>query len=500
MSIDNKNSRHTILVIDQEQSLDNILGQMVDDDVFTFQQESDFELGRQQIKLIQPSVVILRLDPPVMAGLDIINWITRQQLKVSVIAISDYGSSEVAASAIRAGASDFVQLPMDPLRLKNSLNHAIERLNSEENVNDLALPASDGANDSFMGSSPSMLEVYELAIRAAKSDASVFITGENGTGKEVCAQLIHRASKRCDQRMIDVNAAAIPSTLAESEVFGHVKGAFTGAVDAREGMVKQANNSTLFLDEIGEMPLELQAKLLRFVQTGKFQKVGSNQLESVDVRFICATNRDPSLEIEEGRFREDLFYRLNVIQIHLPALRDRGDDVLVMAHSFLEKFSQEENKSFKYITPETESILKSYSWPGNVRELQNVVRNIVILHDGETVIPSMLPISVIQERGDRRKGNNNRRDSPRSQYEIPATATTPEALDVVSTVSAIENILMLDEVVRTTISDAIEVCEGNVVKAAYHLGVSPSTLYRKLKRTSEEKIEEESRVMEEAIS
>jgi two-component system repressor protein LuxO len=236
-----------------------------------------------------------------------------------------------------------------------------------------------------------MRAVYDIIRSVAPSKASVFITGESGTGKELAAEALHKASPRAGKPFIALNCGAIPRDLLESEVFGHVKGAFTGATSDRVGAAKLADGGTLFLDEIGEMPLEMQVKLLRFVQTGTFGAVGSSRLERVDVRFVCATNRDPMLEVQAGRFREDLYYRLYVVPVQLPPLRERGDDVLLVARHFLTQFSREERRRFTGFAPEAERMLMAFSWPGNVRQLQNVVRNIVVLHDGPLVTAAMIP-------------------------------------------------------------------------------------------------------------
>jgi two-component system repressor protein LuxO len=236
-----------------------------------------------------------------------------------------------------------------------------------------------------------MQAVYRTIEGAARSRASVFITGESGTGKELAAEAIHKASPRANKPLVALNCGAIPRDLLESEIFGHVKGAFTGATENRIGAARQADGGTLFLDEIGEMPLEMQVKLLRFVQTGSFQPVGASRPEKVDVRFVCATNRDPLAEVEAGRFREDLYYRLYVVPIELPPLRERGDDVLLIARHFLRQMAKEEDRAFRGFTPETEAAIRRYPWPGNVRQLRNVIANIVVLHDAEWVEARMLP-------------------------------------------------------------------------------------------------------------
>jgi two-component system repressor protein LuxO len=318
----------------------------------------------------------------------------------------------------------------------------------------------------FVGSSLSMQTVYHIIDSAAASKATVFVTGESGTGKEVCAQAIHEASPRHDKPFVALNCAAIPRDLMESEIFGHTKGAFTGAVTAREGAAARADGGTLFLDEICEMDMDLQSKLLRFIQTSSFQKVGSNTLQTVDIRFVCATNRDPMEEVRAGRFREDLYYRLHVIPIELPPLRLREDDVILIARHLLQTYSREENRRFERFAPETESVLRAFDWPGNVRQLQNVIRNIVVLNDHNVVTPTMLPPPLS--------------DLSAATFPPPTAAGSPpgEAVTTAGHINA-GAIRPLWQIEKQVIEQTIEHCDGNVPKAAALLDISPSTIYRK---------------------
>jgi len=294
-----------------------------------------------------------------------------------------------------------------------------------------------------------------------RSSASVFVTGESGTGKEVCAQAIHLSSTRKDKPFIALNCAAIPKDLIESEIFGHLKGAFTGATSNREGAAMAANGGTLFLDEICEMDLSLQSKLLRFLQTGSVQKVGSDKLEKIDVRIVCATNRDPRLEVEEGKFREDLFYRLHVVSIHLPPLRERDNDVIEIAKVLLDQISEEEAKVFNSFSDDAKKRLLDYGWPGNVRELQNVVRNAVILNDGDTIDADMLQLT----------GTVSSARNMKSTVTSEVPPTGPEL--------RISLGRSYDEIEREIVEATIGHCNGSIPKAADLLQVSPSTIYRK---------------------
>jgi two-component system, repressor protein LuxO len=411
-----------------------------------------------------PDAILLDLALPDMNGLEILKQIQSRQLPVSVVVITAHGSITNAVEAMRSGAYDFLVKPFNADRLVVTLRNVLERQRLARMVETLKDDFGRQAYFGFIGSSLPMEAVYRTIDSAAASKATIFITGESGTGKEVCAQAIHQRSPRREHPFVAINCAAIPHELMESEIFGHVKGAFTGAVVEREGAAKRADGGTLFLDEICEMDLDLQTKLLRFVQTGSFVKVGGGITEKVDVRFICASNKDPLKEVEAGRFREDLYYRLHVIPIHLPALRERDEDVIAIARHFLALFAREEGRHFAGFAPEVEAVLRSYNWPGNVRQLQNVLRNIVVLNEGETVTADMLPPPLSQI-------------EPASRARGTAVGGTASATDGGGGTAA--GIRPLWEVEKDTIESAIRLCDGNIPKAATHLGISASTIYRK---------------------
>jgi len=322
----------------------------------------------------------------------------------------------------------------------------------------------DGFVD-FMGNSLAMQAIYRILQSAAPTNATVFITGESGTGKELAATTIHKLSKRRNGPFVAINCAAIPKDLLESEIFGHVKGAFTGATTDRKGAASAAHNGTLFLDEIAEMDNSLQTKMLRFLQEKSVQRVGEDAARPVDVRIVCATNRDPLGEVAAGRFREDLFYRLHVVPVELPPLRDRDGDVVLIARHFLIKFAQEDEKAFRGFTADAEEILLKYRWPGNVRQLQNVVRSIVVLNDGEQVTAAMLPAELT------RQGS--------SASLVRPTEVLPEPIKPSSKPTS-EAIRPLDDVIRSAIESAIAQSDGSIPRAAAALRVSPSTLYRRI--------------------
>ncbi len=435
------------------------------------------ETGGAAVKAIEkrtPEGILLDLVLPDMDGLDILRDVVGKGLPTGVVVITAHGSVSNAVEAMRAGAFDFLVKPFTSERLLVTLQNALERQRLARIVETYKEDFGRDEYFGFTGASLPMQGVYRMIEAAAPSKATVFITGESGTGKKVCAQAIHQQSPRREKPFIALNCAAIPKDLIESEIFGHVKGAFTGAVADRRGAAAEADGGTLFLDEICEMDTGLQSKLLRFIQTGTFQRVGSTATEKVDARFICASNKDPLLEVEEGRFREDLYYRLHVIPINLPPLNERDEDVLLIARQFLREFSQEESKSFASFATETEAILASYGWPGNVRQLQNVVRNIVVLHDAEVVTNDMLPPPLDAEAA--RSGGQRPANGDGAPLAAGAEAG---GAGIAAGDGTPDGIRPLWEVEKDTIERAIEICDGNIPKAAAHLGISASTIYRK---------------------
>lgn len=464
MSNDKKND---ILLIEDSQSLSLLYRKYLEEENH---QVSHYDSGKDALNYLAksiPNLVLLDLNLPDMDGMEILKYIHEKQLPCPVVIITAHGSVDKAVDAMRYGAFDFLEKPFKAARLLVTVRNALERYQLNDEIERYRDEFSRQTFHGFIGASLSMQSVYRIIESAAPSKATVFITGESGTGKEVCAEAIHLQSARKDHPFIALNCAAIPHDLMESEIFGHVKGAFTGASTERKGAALQAEGGTLFLDEICEMDLDLQTKFLRFIQTGSFQKVGGSKLQSVDVRFVCATNRNPSEEVAAGRFREDLFYRLHVIPIHLPPLREREEDILLIANYFLKNYAQEENKSFNSFSPTCEMAFQNYQWPGNVRELQNVIRNIVVLNNGEEVVIEMLPPPL------------NSVDQVK-QPSVRPTLVEKNEMDK-------HQIVPLWQVEKDAIHNAIALCSDNIPKAAALLQVSPSTIYRKLQ--SWEKLE-----------
>ena len=399
-----------------------------------------------------PQAVLLDLRLPDGDGLDLLTRLKARQPDLPVVVITAHGSVATAVAAMQAGAADFLVKPFPAERLLVTLTNVLRTAALAREVKDLSAARTREGFAGFLGASPAMQAVYRVIEAAAASRATVFVTGESGTGKELAAAAVHRLSPRAGGPFVPINCAAIPRDLIESEIFGHVRGAFTGAVADRQGAAQAANSGTLFLDEICEMDLALQGKLLRFVQTGQFTPVGASRPVSVDVRFVCATNRDPLAEVKAGRFREDLYYRLHVVPLRLPPLRERGEDVILLAEAFLARAAAEEGRRFRRLAPDAKAALLAHSWPGNVRELENAIRGAVVLADGEELTAEMLPAAV--------------RAPP------PRRAPPPAAVDAPA-------ILPLAEVERRAIEAAIAACGGNIPRAAAALGISPSTLYRK---------------------
>ncbi len=422
-------------------------------------------------------VVLLDLQLPDGDGLTIFDALGDAAGNPGVVVVTADGSLNRAIAAMRLGAYDFLVKPISGARLITTVAAAALQSGGDKGSKPTPERRVEDSESfhGFIGKSQQMQAVYRTIESVADSRATVFVTGESGTGKEVTAEAIHAESKRRSGPFVAINCGAIPENLLESELFGHVKGAFTGAVENRIGSAKAADGGTLFLDEICEMDLKLQVKLLRFLQTSMIQRVGSSTAEPVNVRIVCATNRDPEREVAEGRFREDLYYRLNVIPIWLPALRERGNDIELIAKSLLERIAAEEGRKVTGFSRASASYLAEHQWPGNVRELQNALRRAVITGTG-----SQLDL-VGAPRGAPRTALIESR-APLTRNDV--ALVKPEVLT--SDSGAIDfSGMTLDQVERMVIEQAISRTTGNIVQAAKGLGVSPSTIYRKLERWSD---------------
>jgi DNA-binding NtrC family response regulator len=421
-----------------------------------------------------PEVMVLDLNLPDLNGRELLAETRRLELPTAVIVVTADGALSTAVAAMREGAYDFLVKPFSAERLNTTVRNALERSRLRTTVAELRDEFGRHRFCGFIGASLAMQGVYRTIESAAPSNATVFVTGESGTGKELAAEAIHQLSPRRGKPFVAINCGAIPENLIESEIFGHVKGSFTGAVADRPGAARQADGGTLFLDEICEMQTDLQSKLLRFLQTGTLRAVGGTKLEKVDVRIVCATNRDPMAEVRAGRFREDLYYRLHVIPLELPPLREREGDVLLIAGAFLERYAKEERRRFRGFDQAAEAALAAYPWPGNVRELQNVIRRAVVMHDGEAMTAAMLPLA----RGDLPASAR----APSLPASVAAAAPAPAGPATRSDFAdwhSEGDIVALWRVEKAAIDRAIALCQGNIPRAAAFLGVSPSTIYRK---------------------
>ncbi len=427
----------------------------------------------------RPRLVLLDLQLPDGDGLELLGDLRRDAPDSRVIVITANGSINRAVQAMRAGAFDFLVKPFDEGRLVNAVENALA--SAPLAADPTPAPDHEEADsfEGFIGRSAAMQDIYRMVRAIGRSTATVFITGESGTGKEVCARAIHAVSTRAKKPFVPLNCAAIPRDLLESEVFGHLRGAFTGALSDKPGAAAVADGGTLFLDEICEMDLSLQTKLLRFLQTSTIQPVGAPRPVPVDVRIVCATNRDPAEEVRAGRFREDLYYRLHVVPIHMPPLRARPEDIVEIARSSLVKFAAEEGKAFTNFDPAVERTFLARPWPGNVRQLLNVIRNIVVLYDGPVVLDDMLPTEFPP--GPSLTLAHDRAAPPEPGWPdfltpTPAASTRDHVVALIGS--------SLADVERELIEVTIEHCAGSVPRAARMLEVSPSTLYRKLESWS----------------
>ncbi len=429
-------------------------------------------------------IVLLDLMLPDGNGLDVLREMRRRSPEAKVVVITANGSINRAVEAMRSGAFDFLVKPFDDRRLLSAVSNAITSvvLEADEARGDTQRPATVPEMSGFVGSSARMRQIYSMIRNIGRSTATVFITGESGTGKEIAAHAIHQQSVRRSGPFVPINCAAIPRDLLESEVFGHLKGSFTGAISDKLGAAAAADGGTLFLDEVCEMDLALQTKLLRFLQTSMIQPVGAVEPRKVDVRIVCATNRDPAAEVQAGRFREDLFYRLHVVPIVMPPLRERGEDVIEIAELLLARYAREEGKSFQRFNRPARDALSGYSWPGNVRQLENVLRNAIVLHDGEEITLDMLPATILS--ADRASGGVLRPMSAGAGAAQllghgPAAASFQADEQLIrDTLRSLVGATMAD-IEREFIEATIIECKGSIPRAARLLDVSPSTLYRK---------------------
>jgi DNA-binding NtrC family response regulator len=413
----------------------------------------DGDEALEKVTSFRPSIILADLVMPRLGGLDLLRALKEQLADLTFIMITAQGSVDSAVAAMKEGAYDYLTKPVDPQRLRILLQKIVERQDTLRSVEALRRQLREtGHFGRTIGSSPAIRRVYRLVEQAAPTDASVLVSGESGTGKELVAQAIHELSGRSSHPFVAINCAAIPETLLESELFGHERGAFTGAVERRPGCFELAQKGTLFLDEIADMAPAMQAKLLRVLQERIVRRLGAQKELAVDVRIIAATNLNPQKAIDTGRLREDLYYRLNVVAIPVPALRERKEDIPLLVQAFISDFNARDNKTVRAVEPEASRILQRYDWPGNIRELRNVIERATILAQGEFIEAQHLPPDLSSDR-------------PRPS---PGLALTPG--------------MTVDEAERQLIEMTLAHTRNNKTRAAEILGISLKTLHNKLQR------------------
>ncbi len=442
---------HTILIVDDDREIRSSLSYVLQDEGYDTLTAGN---GEEALKLVQEngvSLILLDLMMPDINGVEVLRRVKEMQSDIPVIMISGAATVETAVEATKLGAYFFIEKPLSPVieKMLLTITHALEHQQLErENV---ALRSRESRRYIMIGQSPSMLKLYDQISKAAPTKGRVFITGENGSGKELVARDIHRQSDRSSGTFVEVNCAAIPQELIESELFGHEKGSFTGAGKRQIGKFEQANGGTLFLDEVGDMSLAAQSKVLRVLQEEELQRIGGARSIKLDVRIIAATNKDPEKEIEKGEFRQDLFYRLNVIPIVVPPLRDRKEDISLLVQHFVEQFCDENGKPIKRVSPEATSVMERHDWPGNVRELRNIVERLIIMVESDTIDASHVLSAIHIDR-----------HQPLNESHKPLRE-------------------MVETYEKKLIMAELDAADGNVSQAAKNLSIDRANLYRKLR-------------------
>lgn len=383
-----------VLVVDDEQSVREALGDILKDNGYRVECASDGREGLEMIDRLNPDVVLLDIRMPEMDGIQALEIISRRGQNVPVILITAYGSTETTIEAMKLGAFDYLMKPLKVNEILDTIKKAVDIKELIRRSQGDEIKEGRVKTDVMIGRSPVMQNIYKTIGRVANSNATVLIRGESGTGKELVARAIHFNSVRKDKNFVKINCASIPENLLESELFGHEKGAFTGAVTAKQGKFELAHQGTVFLDEIGEMSMSTQAKLLRVLQEREFERVGGTETIQVDVRIVAATNKDLEKSIDEGTFREDLYYRLNVVDIMLPPLRERKEDIPELVEHIIKTCSYEHGKTVTGFTREAMELLAHYDWPGNIRELKNICERAVLMSSGPLLTVEDLPRSL----------------------------------------------------------------------------------------------------------
>jgi two-component system, NtrC family, response regulator AtoC len=453
-----------VLVIDDETNLRKVLAALLRRDGFDVTVAENGEQGLAEFHKNGADIVVTDLVMPKQGGMDVLAAVRAANPDVPVIIITAHGTVDSAVEAIKAGAFDYITKPFDQAELSSVVAKAAKTNESAKR----SVRPDQKARAAIIGESPQIQDVYKIIDKVADTPSTVLITGESGTGKELIATALHGASSRRDKPFIKINCAAIPATLLESELFGYEKGAFTGAVTSKPGRFELADEGTLFLDEIGEIPVEMQVKLLRALQEGEFERVGGIKTTRVNVRLVAATNRDLQAEIEAGRFRKDLYYRLAVVPIGLPALRERRSDIPMLAQHFVDKYNRRLNKKIEGIADDALALLQAYAWPGNIRELENLIERVLLFADGPLITVKDLPEPV------------------RGGAGVQAGAQVANSLgtlDVPAGEVGLKDIVRMKaaELERDLIVKKLEETGGNVTRAARLLQISRKSLQTKMK-------------------
>src|SRR3954463_1087496 len=453
-------TQEKVLIVEDEENERTGLAELVSAWGYRTETAKDGVEGLEKVTAWSPGIVITDMKMPRMTGIELLERVAAQPQPIAVILLTAQGNIEIAVDAMKSGAYDFIQKPVDPSRLKAILNNAARQQGTERELEVTRRKLRDsGMLGSLVGSSKKMQEIFLLVEQVAPSTASVLITGESGTGKELVARTIHELSPRKNKPFVAINCSAIPETLIESEIFGHEKGAFTGALERRSGCFELAEEGSLLLDEIGEMPINTQAKLLRVLEDRKLRRLGSKAETEIDVRVLAATNKLPESAVARGEIRNDLYYRLNVFNIHMPPLREHKDDIRQLAEALLADMNAKHGRKVSAVSDEVLERFQEYSWPGNVREMRNTLERAVIVCHGSLVEPKHLP--------------------PNFGTGTVQSASTDNAngirLGVGTTVGEAERLLIMK---------TLESTNNNKTRAAEILGISLKTLHNKLKEYS----------------
>jgi len=462
----------TILIIDDDDQLRKSFDKLITEEGYTAKSAASGEAGLKIVQKESPDLVILDMRLPGMNGLETFKAIHKIEPKLPVIIMTAYGTTETAIEATKMGAFDYILKPFDIPVMLDVIRQALEAGRFMRSPVDMDISPDKASREAIIGRSNSMQEVYKAIGRVAPTDATVLIRGDSGTGKELVARAIYQYSLRADRPFLVINCVAIPETLLESELFGYEKGAFTGAAHRRVGKIEQAHGGTVFLDEIGDMPLGLQAKMLRLLQEKSIERLGGRQTLPVDVRVIAATNRDLEAAIASGRFREDLYYRLKVVTVRLPLLNERPNDIPLLTEYFLTRFTNEAGIQNPGIAEEAKTMLNNHSWPGNVRELANIIQKALIFNRGAPLSPEDIDQAIREKIPSDDPGENNRNHILKQFVRQELSHKTGKNMFD----------SCMDRFASIVVSEALNLTGGNRSKAAKLLGLSRPTLHSKIEK------------------